>query len=268
MHGRHQAVTDAERLVQHLRHGRQAVGRAGGVGDDVVALGSYTSSKLTPSTTVASAVASLGRRGDDHLARACLEVLARRRARAEATRRLDHDVHAELAPREGGRVRSAKHADLVAVDADRPSRTSTLPGKAAVDGVVAQQARERRDVRDVVDRDHSMSAPRSRMSAGSARPMRPKPLMATLTGMTLLGSRERSPPCATPRPPTARTTCLRRVVHRRGRPRQAGAMEESIDFGSPPCSPQIPTSISGRAGAAALDPHADERPDAVLVDRP
>src|SRR5699024_6337763 len=39
VHRGHQALDDAELLVQHLRHGGEAVGGAGGVGDDVVRVG-------------------------------------------------------------------------------------------------------------------------------------------------------------------------------------------------------------------------------------
>ena len=38
VHRRHVAVLDADRLVQHLRHRSEAIGGAGGVGDDVVLL--------------------------------------------------------------------------------------------------------------------------------------------------------------------------------------------------------------------------------------
>ena len=38
VHRGHVAVLDADRLVQHVRHRREAIGGAGGVGDDVVLL--------------------------------------------------------------------------------------------------------------------------------------------------------------------------------------------------------------------------------------
>ena len=51
---RHQPLLDAERVVEHLGDRRQAVGRARGVGDDVVRCRGRSASSLTPSTTVMS----------------------------------------------------------------------------------------------------------------------------------------------------------------------------------------------------------------------
>ena len=93
----------------------------------------------------------LGRGGDDHLARPCLEVLGGARAVAEVPARLDHDLGADVAPRERGGVRLGEHGDLAPVDPQRPVEHLDGPGERPVYGVVAQEMREHLDVHHVVD---------------------------------------------------------------------------------------------------------------------
>ena len=149
MHGGHDAVADAERLVEHLDDGGQAVGRARGVGDDVVALGVVDVVEVDAQRH--GDVGLLGRRGDDHLARPGLEVLGGARAVAEEPGGLDHDLGADVAPRQRGRVGLGEHRDLAPVDAQRPVEHLDVPGERPVDGVVAQQVREHLDVHHIVD---------------------------------------------------------------------------------------------------------------------
>ena len=149
VHGGHHAVADAERLVEHLDHGRQAVRRAGGVGDDVVPGGVVDLVEVDAQRD--GDVGLLGRRGDDHLARPGLEVLGGARAVAEVPARLDHDLGADVAPRERRGVRLGEHGDLAPVDPQRPVEHLDGTGEGPVDGVVAQQMREHLDVHHVVD---------------------------------------------------------------------------------------------------------------------
>ena len=149
VHGGHDAVADAERLVEHLDDGRETVRRARRVGDDVVA--SRVVHLVEVDAERDGDVGVLGRRGDDHLARARLEVLGGARAVAEVSARLDHDVGADVAPRERGRVRLGEHRDLAAVDANRIVEHLDGPGERPVDRVVAEQVREHLDVHHVVD---------------------------------------------------------------------------------------------------------------------
>ena len=181
---RHQAVLDADRVVEHLRDRRQAVGRAGGVGDDVVLVRVVGSSKLTPSTTVTSG--SLAGRGDDRPSwRRPSRCLAASSRVGEEAGRLDHDVDAEVAPRQRRRVALGEDLDLVAVDDDaRRSVASTSPGKRPEDRVVLEQVGERLGVGEVVDRDElDVGARGSCAARKTLRPMRPKPLMPTRTDM-------------------------------------------------------------------------------------
>ena len=127
----------------------------------------------------------LGRRRDDDLAGAGLEMLRGVVAGAEAPGRLDHDVDAELAPGQARRDRARDGVgDARAVDEDRSVDDLDVAGEAAVDGVVLEQVGEHRRVGDIVDRDATRCRPRcSRGARNAARPVRPKPLMATRTVM-------------------------------------------------------------------------------------
>jgi hypothetical protein len=92
-----------------------------------------------------------GRRRDDHLLRARVEMLLRVLALGEEAGRLDHDVGAEVAPRQRGRVPLGRHLDRLAVDDDRVVGVLDGPGVGAVDGVVLQEVGERLGVDEVVD---------------------------------------------------------------------------------------------------------------------
>ena len=148
--GQH-AVADAERLVEHLGDGRQAVGRARRVGDDVVALRVVVGLEVDPQRD--GEVGLLGRRGDDHLLRARLEVLGRSGAVAEQPGGLDDDLGADVAPWQRSGIRLGEDRDLPVVDADGAVEHLDLARERPVDRIVAQQVREHLDVHHVVDAD-------------------------------------------------------------------------------------------------------------------
>src|SRR6185369_5211756 len=86
----HQAAFDAQRVVQYLGDGRQAVGRAGGVGDDPV---------LGRQLVVVDAIDdrqidALGGGRDEDAARAGVDMLLRAVAVGEETRALQRDLYA------------------------------------------------------------------------------------------------------------------------------------------------------------------------------
>ena len=117
---RHQAALDADRVVQHLGERREAVRRARRVGDHVVAVGVVGVVEVDAEH---DGRVRLGRRrGDDDLLGAGLEVLGGVRALGEEAGRLDHDVDAEVAPRQRGRVALLERPDLAAVDHERVAR--------------------------------------------------------------------------------------------------------------------------------------------------
>src|SRR5579875_1155122 len=66
---------------------------------------------------------------------------------------LQHQVHAEVAPWQGGRVAFGEGLDLLAVDDERTVAGADLAVVAPVDGVVPEQVGEVVRVGDVVDRD-------------------------------------------------------------------------------------------------------------------
>ena len=151
VHGGHQSVPDAERLVQHLGDGCEAVGRARRVGDDVVGVGVVVCSKLTPSATVMSGSFA----GAETMtfvapARRCFCGV---RARAEPPARLDHDVHVELAPRQCGRISLHRRPNVYAVDEDASLDSLHGTPERPVDRVVLEQPGEGGRVDDVVDGD-------------------------------------------------------------------------------------------------------------------
>jgi hypothetical protein len=154
VHGRHQAVMDADRLVQHLGDRRQAVGRARRVGDDVVAVRVVDVLEVDADhDRRVERLGALAGRGDDHLVSARCEVLGGRRARAVAAGGLDHDVHAKLAPGQLCQLGLSQRTDRMPVDQELAVAQLHGAREVPVDGVVAQQVRQRGAVGDVVHRD-------------------------------------------------------------------------------------------------------------------
>src|SRR3546814_139339 len=95
----------------------------------------------------------LGRRRQDHLLRARVEVLLRGFLGQEQAGRLDHHVHARLVPLQVGRVALLGQADLPAVDDDVAAVDLHLALEAAVHGVVLQHVGQVVRFQQVVDGD-------------------------------------------------------------------------------------------------------------------
>ena len=148
---RHHAVADAELLVQDHRDRREAVRRARRVRDQgvhvrVVRLGEVDAEDD-------GHVRVLARCGDDHLARAGLQVAPGVRAGTEAAGRLQHDVRAEVGPGQLGRVALGEDGDPAPRDDEVAFVHLDAAGEAVVDAVVTEQRRERLGVGEIVDRD-------------------------------------------------------------------------------------------------------------------
>src|SRR5690606_3906664 len=147
--GGHQAALDAPLVVQHLGDRGQAVGGAGGIGDDRLALVGLVVHAEDEHRGVV-----LGRRRQDHLLRTGIDVLLRGFLGQEQAGGLDHHVHADLAPLQVGRVTLLGQADRLAVDHDVLAFDLDIALEAAVDGVVLQHVGQVIRLQQVVDRNH------------------------------------------------------------------------------------------------------------------
>jgi hypothetical protein len=105
---------------------------------------------LTPSTTVTS---GLGGGRDHDLLGAGIEVLGGILAVGEESGRFDHDLGAELAPRQRSRVALGADRDLLAVDLQTSGCRLDDAGERPVIGVVLEQVRDRLRIDQIVDPD-------------------------------------------------------------------------------------------------------------------
>ena len=150
MDGRHEALLDAEGIVEHLDEGDEAVGRAAGVGDDLVLL----RLEVTMVDAVDErGVGSVARRRHDHQRRSGVEVNRRLDPRGEDARRLDDHVDAEVTPRQLRRVADLQHLELVLAHGDAGLGDLDRLRIATEHGVELQQVGHRVEAAEVVDGD-------------------------------------------------------------------------------------------------------------------
>ena len=121
MDRRHEALLDADRVMQHLGDRRQAVGRAGSVGDDDVVLGQL----VVIDAIDDGKIGAVGGRGDEHALGAGGQMGRRLVLGGEDAGAFHRDVDAEILPRKLGRILDRGDLDLVVADRDR-SRPSTF----------------------------------------------------------------------------------------------------------------------------------------------
>jgi hypothetical protein len=146
-------VADADGLVQDLGHGRQAVGRAGRVGDDVMSLGVVEVVVDAEHEVRVGRLGAFGGRGEDDLLRSGLQMALGVGARTELAGRFDHDVDAEVRPWEVGGVALRERADLEVSGLDDAVLGGDRAREATVDRVVGEEVGERGSVGDIVDGD-------------------------------------------------------------------------------------------------------------------
>jgi hypothetical protein len=134
MYGGHRRLEDTDPPPDHLHHGRDAVGRATGAGDNL---------RLAVSGVDAvhdgRHVLAFGRARDDHEFRPGLDVLASILRLGEEAGALQHDVHTQLAPGQTGRVALAEIAVWLAVDDQIPATGGYWFAVAPVNCVVLDQ---------------------------------------------------------------------------------------------------------------------------------
>ena len=150
--GGHEALDDAEVVIEHLGEGRETVGGARRVGDDLVGVRVLV---RVDAHHVGGDVVALGRRGDDDLLGASLEVLGRAGGVDEHAGALDDDLDAERLPGELQGVAVGHNLDGLAVDGDVGVVSNLHVGvEGAEDGVVLHEVGRLLDAAGVVDRDN------------------------------------------------------------------------------------------------------------------
>src|SRR5271166_2563634 len=98
-------------------------------------------------------VGAVGRRADDDLARSRSDMLGGGFLRSEQSGRFDHDLHAEVPPRELRGVALGENLEWLAIDKDGAAFGAHFLGQGAMNRIILQEMRERGSVGDVVDGD-------------------------------------------------------------------------------------------------------------------
>ncbi len=144
-----EALFQAETLVEDLGDRGQAVGRARGVGDDAVLRSKLV---VVDADDDRGVDLVLGRHGQDHALGSGVEVLFQRRSLAKHARGFDHELYAEVTPRDLRGVAVFGHDDLLVVDVHRVAVDADRSFEAAHHRVVLQQVGQLFVVEQVVDR--------------------------------------------------------------------------------------------------------------------
>jgi len=148
--GGHQSGFDADGLIEHLGHRRQAVGGARGIRDDVITvLEDIVVDAIDHRRQVLA-----GRRRDQHLARAGTQMRRGFFLAGEEAGAFHHHVDPQLAPGQLARIALGQHPDAVAVDDHRIALDADLGVELAVRGVVARQVGIGVRVAQIIDRDN------------------------------------------------------------------------------------------------------------------
>ena len=150
MHRGHDSCLDAEALVQDLRHGREAVRSARRIRNDPVRGGIEG---LLVDADAERDIGILRRSGDDHVLDALFQMPRRFVFARKAARRLHHDLHAEVAPRNVGGIGRGENAQRFAVDGDAIVRMADRVRDRVMHRVVLQQIRQRGRIGEIVDGD-------------------------------------------------------------------------------------------------------------------
>jgi hypothetical protein len=149
MNGRHHALFDADGIIQRLGDRRQAVGGAGGVGDDQMLLGEL----LVVHAIDDGEVGAVGRRGNEDALGASGQQARRLVASGEDARAFQRDVDAQLAERQGGRILDCGDLDRTGSDVDRVARHGDHAGETAVDRIITHKMGVGLDRAEVVQAD-------------------------------------------------------------------------------------------------------------------
>ena len=148
MDGGHQPFAYPKAFVKDFNYGSDAVGGAGGIGDDAMLC-----RVIFPLVYAEDDgnVLLFRWRCDEHLLGPTLEVPGGFGCRGEQARRLHDYLDAEIAPANLGRVALSYDLDLLAVDDDRVLGSFHLARVATVDTVILKQMGVGLGIRQVVD---------------------------------------------------------------------------------------------------------------------
>ena len=154
----HDPVYHAYVIMQHLDYRGQAVGRAGGVGDDGVRFLQYAVVDAVNDGRIHVLAAG---RGDDDFFCSPGKMGGGLCLAGEKPGGFMDDVHAQFAPGQLCRVPFRQDAYAVAVDHHVIAIHLNRSGKLAVGGIVAGQVRVGLGIAEVIDRDNAdlVSAP-------------------------------------------------------------------------------------------------------------
>ncbi|MNG05390.1 hypothetical protein D3C84_885770 [compost metagenome] len=134
--------------MQHLGQRRQAVGGAGGIGDDLLA-----AQQLVIDPVDHGQVGAFQRVREQHARGAGGQVLFDVRALLQLAGALQHQVDAEPVPGQVDHLAFAQQVDRLLIDLHRVFVQADMPGKAAEGRVEAGQVHQGDGIAQVIDRD-------------------------------------------------------------------------------------------------------------------
>ncbi len=191
----HRGMAKAKRVADDFHHRHEAVRGARRVGEDIVLRGVVL---VVVHAEDDREILAFRGRGDDDFLGAAGDVLARVVRVGEVARRLEYDVDAKALPRQCGGILLLEDTDLVAVDGDRVGgpRRRCRPNGPCTESMANRCASVLVSVRSLTATksiaDFAFFAARI-----TWRPMRPNPLMPTLSAIEKPASRfcggQRSP---------------------------------------------------------------------------
>ena len=147
VHRGDQPLADAHRGVQHLGQRRQAVGGAGGIGDDLL-----VAQQVVVDAVHHRQVGAVQRVREQHARRTGGQVLLGQRAFLRLAGAVHHHVHVQLLPGQLGHVLFADQADGLAAHLQHVVVQADMAVEAAEGGVEAGQVGEGLEVAGFVDR--------------------------------------------------------------------------------------------------------------------
>src|SRR5690606_1894792 len=130
---RHEALLDAESIVQNLCNRRKAVGGAGSIRqNDVLAADLVMVHAIDHRQ-----VGPISRSGDEDALRTTLKVSGSLLLGGEDARALQHNINAKIAPGKVGRIALSKRLEGVRPNTDRIALDQNFAGETTVNAVIA-----------------------------------------------------------------------------------------------------------------------------------